>query len=519
MHVAHLLFRSARRFPDRPLWLLPDGEITYRIGARRVAQLANALIARFEPRSRITYVCANRFEGLEIYLGTMAAGFTVVPINPKLLADEIAFMINDSGSAAVFYSHDVAPAIETVKAKCISVRNWICVGGYGNADIEYENFIRDHPDSPPDVNISGDDVAWLFYTSGTTGKPKGAMETHRNLLTMTQQFLIDFIPDATAGDVILHAAPISHGSASCMLPHLCVGAANAFPISPKFDPDAICTAIEKWRVTTMFLAPTMINILVRYEDRARRDLSSLKTILYGGGPMYVEQLKEALSAFGAIFVQIYGQGEAPMTVTCLPKSEHVYEGNPDRERRLASSGRETTGVVLRILDDEDRELPSGQMGEVCVRSDLVMSGYWNRPEATSETLRNGWLHTGDIGFLDPDGYLFITDRKKDMIISGGSNVYPREVEEVLLSHPAIAEACVFGVPDTLWGEAVKAIVVARDGMALESDGVMAFCRERLTGYKRPKSIEFVPALPKNSAGKILKRQLREPFWAGRDRRV
>jgi len=519
MNVAHILFRSADRWPDRPLWLVADRSISYREGAARVSQLAHALLCEVGHQGRVTYICSNRFEGLEIYLGTMAAGATVVPMNPRLMPDELAFMINDSGSAVVIYSEDIQATIASVKPLARSVSRWICVGGKQCADLAYEDFMLGKPMSPPAVDISADDVAWLFYTSGTTGKPKGAMETHRNLLTMTQQFLIEFVPDATSSDVLFHAAPISHGSASCMLPHLHVGAANAFPTSARFDPEAICAAIERWSVTTVFLAPTMINILVRYPERRRHDLSSLKTVLYGGGPMYVEQLKEALAAFGPIFVQVYGQGEAPMTVTCLPKSAHVYAGDPDRERRLASCGRETPGVLLSILDDEDRALPRGSMGEICVRSDLVMRGYWNRPEATQETLRGAWLHTGDVGYLDEAGYLFITDRKKDMIISGGSNVYPREVEESLLAHPDIAEACVFGVPDEVWGEAVKAVVVLRQGHNTTAENIIAYCRENLTGYKRPKSVEFAATLPKSPAGKILKRQLRDPYWAGHTRRV
>jgi len=344
------------------------------------------------------------------------------------------------------------------------------------------------------------------------------MLTQRNLLTMVQLFLLDINP-AVETDVLLHAAAITHGSGCAIFHHMARGAASAFPATRSFDPPLIFEAIQRYRVTTMFLAPTMVHMLTQSPARTDYDLSSLHTVFYGGGPMYVEQQQEALRAFGPIFVQLFGQGECPMCITSLHKEEHMTGGDPVKERRLASAGRETTGVRVRVVDDDDHDVPAGGHGEIVVRGDLVMRGYWNNPEATAETLRDGWHHTGDIGFLDKDGYLYITDRKKDMIISGGSNIYPREIEEVICAHPSVLEVSVLGVPDEKWGESVKALVVTRPGMSVSEAEIIEHCRRGLASYKKPSSVEFLEALPKNAYGKILKRELREPYWRGHMRRV
>jgi acyl-CoA synthetase (AMP-forming)/AMP-acid ligase II len=528
MHVGHFLTRSALRYPDRPAWLEGDEAISFRQAESRVNRLAHALLALgAEPGDRIGMLVPNCYQGLETLLAPMKGGMAVVPMNIRLHPDEHEYMLNDAAAVALVYAEEFREHLARIRPRLATVKHFICVGGGAgggasgggaSGDLDYEQVVEDRPDRPPDVPIDPDDVAWLFYTSGTTGRPKGAMLTHRSLITMVQQFLLDLNP-VVPGDVLLHAAAITHGSGCSIFHHIARGAASAFPATRSFDPPRIFEAIERYRVTTMFLVPTMINTLLASPDRHRYDLSSLHTIFYGGAPMYVEQLQEAVRAFGAIFVQLFGQGEAPMTCTALAKIEHLAGDDPVRFKRLGSAGREVTGVRVRVVDEADREVPAGTMGEIVVRGDLVMKGYWNKPEATAETLRGGWLHTGDVGYIDADGYVFITDRKKDMIISGGSNIYPREIEEVICGHPGVFEVAVIGIPDEKWGETVKALVVTRPGQRATEAEIIEHCKHHLASYKKPHSVEFLPSLPKNAYGKVLKRELRDRYWTGRDRRI
>ena len=519
MHAGHFLTRAALRYPDRPAWLQGDVTITFREAEARVNRLAHALLSLGgQPGDRVGMLVPNCYQGLETLLAPMKAGMAVVPMNIRLHPTEHEYMLNDSGAFALIYGEEFRDHLAQARGNLTSVKHVICVGRGAAGDLAFDQVLEGQRETPPDPAIEADDLAWLFYTSGTTGRPKGAMLTHRNLITMVEQFLLCINP-ARLGDVLLHAAPITHGSGCAIFHHIAVGAASAFPVTRAFDPPRIFEAIERYRATTMFLVPTMINLLLASPDRTKHDLSSLHTIFYGGAPMYVEQLLEAVRAFGPIFVQLFGQGEAPMACTSLLKEEHLAGDDPVKLKRLASAGRETTAVRVRIVDDEDREVPAGQMGEIVGRGDLLMKGYWNKPEATAETLRGGWLHTGDIGYLDPDGYLYITDRKKDMIISGGSNIYPREIEEVICRHPAVFEVAVIGVPDAKWGETVKALVVLREGLRATEAEIVEHCKRHMASYKKPQSVEFLPALPKNAYGKVLKRELRDRYWAGRRRKV
>ena len=519
MHAGHYLTRAAERWPDRPAWLEGDLVVTFREAEARVNRLAHALSALGARRGdRVAMLVPNCHQGLETMLAPMKAGMAVVPMNVRLHPSEHAYMVENAGASVLVYGEELRDHVASVRDRLTTVKRFVCVGAPASGDVAYDEAMEGQPDTPPDIPIELHDPAWLFYTSGTTGHPKGAMLTHRSLVAMVQAFLLDIDP-ARPGDVLLHAAAITHGSGASMFHQLARGGANAFPATRSFDPPKIFAAIERYRVTTMFLVPTMVNVLTASPDRTRFDLSSLHTIFYGGAPMYVEQLQAALRAFGPIFVQLFGQGEAPMACTSLGKDEHVTGDDPVKLRRLASAGRETTAVRVCVVDDDDRPVPRGAMGEIVARGDLVMQGYWANPEATAATLRHGWLHTGDIGYLDEDGYLYITDRKKDMIISGGSNVYPREVEEVICRHPAVFEVAVIGVPDDRWGETVKALVVPRPGAHVTEAEIVEHCRRGLASYKKPQSVELVEGLPKNAYGKILKRELRERYWAGRARRV
>jgi long-chain acyl-CoA synthetase len=334
------------------------------------------------------------------------------------------------------------------------------------------------------------------------------MLTHRNLMAMTLNYLSD-VDGIAPGDSIIHAAPMSHGSGLYILPHVAKGACHAIPESGGFEPDEIFALLGVRAGATLFFAPTMVTRLVDAPGLGDTDLANLKTIVYGGGPMYVNDSQRALDALGSKLVQIYGQGESPMTITCMPRADHADTAHPRHLERLASVGTAFTGVEVRVAGDDDHPLVAGEVGEILVRGDPVMAGYWDNPEASAETLRGGWLHTGDMGAMDGDGYLSLKDRSKDVIITGGSNVYPREVEEVLLRHDGVREVSVVGRPHADWGEEVVAFVVARPGVEVAEAALDALCLDHIARFKRPRAYRFIDALPKNNYGKVLKIALRE----------
>jgi long-chain acyl-CoA synthetase len=355
--------------------------------------------------------------------------------------------------------------------------------------------------------------AWLFYTSGTTGRPKGAVLSHRNLLFMSHCYYADIDP-LDERDTNLHAGPLSHGAGLYALPHLLRGSHQV--VLPHFDVDGVLGALMRHSRVSMFAAPTMLTRLVHAPAIANADLRNLRTIFYGGGPMYVSDLDRALQLFGPRLYQLYGQGESPMTITGLDQRMHADAAHPRWRDRLGSCGVPRTGVLVKVVDDRDRELPCGQVGEIVTRSDCVMNGYWANPEATAETLRGGWLHTGDLGSFDKEGFLTLRDRSKDMIISGGSNIYPREIEEVLLRHPDLLEASVVGRPHPEWGEEIVAFVVARPGAEIPLEALDRLCLDQIARFKRPRHYRLIEALPKNNYGKVLKTELRRLLAAPED---
>ena len=504
MNLAQLMARSARVFPDRPALLHGDRLLfTYRELAERCARLAAHLTGALKlvPGDRVALWLTNHPAYLELLYGVWWAGGVVVPINAKLHAKEAAYIVDDSGAAALFTDADLAGAIDREGVPLAALRRSMVVGTPA-----YEAMFA----APPEASMApaeraADDVAWLFYTSGTTGRPKGVMLTHRNLLAMTACYFADVDP-VGAEDAIVYAAPFSHGAGLYNLPFVARAARHVVPVSGGFDPAELVELSRSVGRLCLFAAPTMVRRLVDHIDASASPADGFKTIVYGGGPMYVRDIQRALEVMGPRFVQIYGQGESPMTITALGREHLAAAAHPRWQERIASVGVAQMLVEVRVGDGEGRALPAGEIGEVLVRGDTVMAGYWGAPEATAKALRAGWLWTGDLGAFDGDGFLTLKDRSKDLIISGGSNIYPREVEEVLLRHPRVREVAVVGQADPEWGEIVVAFVVG-DGLAAEE--LDALCLAAIARFKRPKHYRFVDQLPKNNYGKVLKTALRE----------
>lgn len=495
MNLAHWLSRSGLSHPQIPAAALGSRVVmTYGDLALRAAKLAGALRnkLKLEPGDRVAIAAKNSPDYLALLYGIWHAGLAAVPANAKLHGAELGYILEHSGARVCIASSgidtEIAPHAPKTLERLITI---------GSADY---NALFD-ADAIAVAPRAGDDLAWLFYTSGTTGKPKGAMLTHRNIAWASHAYGAEVDP-VTPGDAILHAAPMSHGSGLYIMQHVARLGVQVVPESGAFEPDEIFKLFERWPNVSMFAAPTMIKRLVDSAGDCNAD--NIRTLIWGGAPMYVEDCLKALDRFGPKLAQIYGQGESPMTITTLSKQDIADRDHPRWRERLGSAGKPYSCVDVIVAGADDKPLPPGEPGEILVGGDVVMAGYWRNEEATAASLRGGYLHTGDVGAFDAEGYLTLKDRSKDLIISGGSNIYPREVEEVLLTHPAVREVSVIGRPDADWGEAVVAYVVG-DVPAGELD---ALCLAHIARFKRPKDYVFVDALPKNNYGKILKTELR-----------
>ena len=491
------------------------------IGYRDLHERALALAGNLyrlgcQPGDRVAFCLPNSPRILEIIYGCFAGGLVVVPINIRLHPREMAHIVADSGAKVLIHGLDTREGIANNLAEFGGLEQRICVGDEGETGYHSLLDAASTLVEPRDVNPT--DICWLFYTSGTTGKPKGAIWTHRMVRAVVMNYLAD-LHNIQPGEVVLHAAPMSHGSGIVALPAIARGAVNVILDAPSFEPRALFETIERLQVSHIaFLAPTQIIKMLGDFKPGAFDLSSLTAITYGGAPIYAGHLRDAMAAFGPVFIQLYGQGEAPITITGMNAERHRQLLDAD-DPRISSAGQVRTDVEAHCVDESGRRLGAGQKGEVVARGDVVMPGYWNNREATAETLRGGWLHTGDVGMFDEEGYLFLLDRAKDMIITGGNNVYPREVEEVILRHPDVANVVVIGIPDPYWGEAVHAVVVREASSDLSAENVINFCAEHLAGYKKPKAVEFADTLPVSAYGKILRREVRERYWKDQSTRV
>jgi long-chain acyl-CoA synthetase len=504
MNVAEWLAASARLRPDAPALLTGfDLDADYATFARRAAAIGADLSREYDiaPGDRVGLFATNCTQYLECLYGIWWIGAVAIPINAKLHGREAAWICSDAGAKLTFVSDDTIAALLEAKSELPAAMITRSMDGSAFRQM------RDGEGAPMPLPREVNDLAWLFYTSGTTGRPKGVMLSHGNLAAMSLCYLAD-VDRATPNDASLYAAPISHGAGLYNFPHVRMGGRHVIPESRGFDPDEVLNLGRQLGNVVMFAAPTMVRRLVDAAKRRGEDGEGIRTIIYGGGPMYLADIRDAIATMGQRFVQIYGQGESPMTITALGRDWHRRIDHPRYLERLASVGPAQSVMSVRITGPDGKQLAAGETGEIEAKGAAVMLGYWNNPKASAEALKDGWLRTGDVGRLDEDGFLTLSARSKDVIISGGTNIYPREVEEALLAHPDVREVSAIGVPDPDWGEIVVACVVLETGAEANDAGFDAHCLASIARFKRPKRYVYLDALPKNNYGKVLKTELR-----------
>lgn len=486
--------------------------LTYQQFNERVNRLSHALNSLgYHKGKRLTILAENTHKYLETYFAAAKLGMSTTPLNTRLSDSELVHIINDSEATCLLVGDGFEERIETLKEKLTHIRQWISLDQFIPGFLDYETLIADSQGDEPQVDVDENEMAVLMYTGGTTGLPKGVMMSHRNLMTAFTASCLG------AGfrheDSTCFVLPLFHVSFWPAMGLLMVG--GKVVINRKVDFDEILRLIQDEKCTHINAVPVLYSWLLLM-DLDQYDLSSLRTMSYAGSPFPPDVLKRCIETFGPIFEQGYGMTEA-LGASSLPRWDHVLEG--DRSKRLASAGRESICAEVRVVDDTDKPLQANEIGEIVVRGKHVMTGYWKNPELTAEVLRNGWYHTGDMGYLDDEGYLFMVDRKADMIVTGGENVYPKETEDVLYQHPAVLECAVVSAPDPKWGERVHAAVVLKPQAAATAEELIAFCRERLAGYKCPKAVDFWESLPKTPVQKILRKDVKKKFWEGHDRTI
>jgi acyl-CoA synthetase (AMP-forming)/AMP-acid ligase II len=514
--------RGWRINPHGVAYLQDEREFSFEDIGGLSCRIANALLAEgFGREAKGAVWASNDVTAWTCTLGLWRAGMCWIPVGARNPAAENQSILDAFDCEVLFFQREFAPVIARMHPSLPKVKAWICIDGEAPevpGARSLQTWIAGHSAKRPNVDFAPDDVVVLSATGGTTGAPKGVMNTHRSTQTFCAHFMIGCPYESAVKPVNLAAAPITHTAGLLSLP--CTARGGTVVVLTKPDPAQLLGAIQKHRVTEFFLPPTVIYRLLDIPDLEKKvDFSSLKYFLYGAAPMSVEKLKQAIGTFGPVMMGGYGQTEAPTSISFLTPGEHFVAGQVAPDERLSSVGRPNPLVRVEIMSDANEILPPGETGEICVRGDLVMKGYYKAPEKTAETIVDGWLHTGDIGHLDADGYLHITDRKKDMIITGGFNVYPSEVEQVIWSHPAVQDCAVIGVPDQHWGEAVTAVVELNAGQRVSADELIALCKDKLGSVKAPKSVEFVDSLPRSPVGKVLKKDLRAKYWQDIDRRI
>ena len=499
--------KHARLNPDWECVVCEDVRLTWKQFNERINRLANGLSGiGVEKGTKVAVLALNCHRYLEIYYALAKLGAVAVPLNFRLSPEELTYVINHSD--AEFFMADVGfmEVANAIMPSLDNIKQSVALNGPEEGWLDYEEMLSAAQDTEPDVEVDEDDLCQLQYTGGTTGLPKGVMLTHRNYITSAIGMLLTTL--AEEGDKTLQVLPIFHTAWwPALIHHYCGGGAV---IAKRFDFNEILAMAEKERVTHINMVPILFSWVLDFPDLDKYDLSSIKLLTYAGAPMPADLMRRCIEKFGPIFQQGYGLTEAaPLATILLEKDQSTLDGPPEITRRISSAGKESMITEVRLFDDEDKEVPVGEVGEIVVRGKNIMKGYWKDPELTAKALRGGWLHTGDLATLDEYGFIYIVDRKNDMIITGGENVYPYEVEKILYEHPAVLEAAVVGVQDKTWGEAVTAVVALKAGTTATEEELIGFAKERIAGYKTPKQVIFMESIPKTAIGKILRRQVRE----------
>lgn len=523
MAITDFFDRGWRAAPDRAAFITEERTFTYKEIGELSCRVGNALLKQgIDQEAKGAVLASNDPTAWACVLGLWRAGLAWVPVNPVNPPEEIQRMLDGFDCEVLFCHEQYLPLVKSLRGKLTKLHTVISLGEDLEAasavgGITLASLLEGASSAIPDYIPEPDSLAGIMPTGGTTGAPKGAMNTHRSLSVsaLHQMFAAPYSSDESIVNLV--AAPMTHAAGTLTLP--CTARAGTIVVMTKMDLSRLVDLIEKHRVTELYLPPTVIYRLLEMPGIEKRDFSSLKYFIYGAAPMSTEKLRRAIEVFGPVMFQGYGQAEAPSAIAFMRPEEHFRDGKIADDARLSAAGRPAPLVRVEILDDSGKILPTGEVGEICVRGDLLMAGYYKAPDKTAETIIDGWLHTGDVGYLDSEGFLHITDRRKDMIITGGFNVYPSEVEQVVWTHPAVQDCAVIGIPDADWGEAVTAVIELNQGAQATEDEILAYCRPKLGGIKTPKKVVFVDALPRSANGKVLKKDVREPFWRDHQRRI
>ena len=510
---ADIIYRNAILYPDNEAFVCGSERISFKYFNERVNRLIHGLKELKLRKGEVMGILSwNCLEYTEVFGAAMKGGYVLAHFNPRLKEQELIHVINDSKASLLFIGSDLVEIIDRIHNQLSHTKTLMAFGNAREQMITYSEVLQSHSTSEPASEVTEQDPLAIFYTSGTTGVPRGALYTHKQKMENTCMKALDI--GLEFGDRHLVILPMFHiGGDSHIWPFFLMGGCNVIIPEPSFNPATSLQTISEERITDVHIVPTQLVSILNLHDIESYDLRKLKRVWYAASPMPVEVLKRGLALFGPIFIQGYGQTESGPHTTVLNKDAHrVIDKTPVEQKVLASCGQPCIGVHMRIIDEAGNDVEAGKIGEIIIKGKRNMTGYWRNSDSTAETIKGGWLYTGDLGFYDEKGFIYIADRKKDMIVTGGENVYPKEVEEVLYRHPAVMEAAVIGIPDDFWIERVQAVVVLKEGTQATAEDIIEFCKARIAHYKAPKGVDFVESLPKSPQGKTLKKEIRKQYW-------